>query len=490
VSTVESRGEAVLGAQPVAAPVDRVRPAIGSAYGRRDFLARRLLLAADMLALVIALAVAAHTTSRPATGEFLLVGVAALPAWAVLFQLYGLYHRGLKRVSHSVLDDLPPLLHTVLVGSLGMWALYRLAMPSDQLVLVEIVAFATVAILGVLASRSLVRPLVARRMGRERTLLIGDGAAIDPILRKIRAHPEYRLAPVGRLATGPNGHRRFALPVLGSFDDFERVAAEYGVERIIVSHTDMGEAALLELLRLAKPLGIKVSVLPQMFDVMGPSVEVDDVEGVTILGINPPILSRSSRALKRGMDILGASALVIFTAPLMALISVAIKLDSRGPALHRQLRVGKGDRRFQLLKFRTMTVGAEAQTEQLMSQSKDAYWLLLEDDPRITRVGRLLRKTSLDELPQLVNVLRGDMSLVGPRPLIEDEDCQIDGWARCRLDLMPGITGWWQVLGRTNIPFDEMVKLDYLYVTNWSLWTDVRLILKTLPAVLTRRGAN
>jgi exopolysaccharide biosynthesis polyprenyl glycosylphosphotransferase len=488
VSTVESHGEAVLGPQSLQGQTDAPRKVVGSAYGRRDFLARRLLLAADMLALLLALGAASQATTRHPLGEFLLIGVCTLPAWAVLFQVYGLYHRGLKRVSHTVLDDLPSLFHAVLVGSLGMWAVYHFASPAEHLAYIEIVTFATVTVVGVLASRAIVRPIVARRMGRERTLLMGDGEAIEPILRKIRAHPEYGLEPVGRLATRANGRNGSALRVLGTADDFESVAANYQVERIIVSHTGIDETALLELLRLAKSLGIKVSVLPQMFDVMGPSVEVDDVEGVTILGINPPILSRSSRSLKRTMDVLGAGLLLILTAPVMAAIAIAI--DSGRPILYRQLRVGKSDRRFQLLKFRTMKVGAEAMTEELMSQSKNEYWLHLEEDPRITRVGRLLRYLSLDELPQLVNVIRGDMSLVGPRPLIEAEDRQIGGWGRCRLDLMPGITGWWQVLGRTNIPFDEMVKLDYLYVTNWSLWTDIRLILKTLPAVLTRRGAN
>ena len=156
----------------------------------------------------------------------------------------------------------------------------------------------------------------------------------------------------------------------------------------------------------------------------------------------------------------------------------------------KQKRIGRGGRSFTVRKFRTMVTDAEAQREALLAQSKDPNWLHLDHDPRITRVGRFLRHSSLDELPQLFNVLLGQMSLVGPRPLVESEDLRIEGWGRSRLDLTPGITGAWQVLGRTNIPFEEMVKLDYLYVTNWSLWTDVRLILRTLPVVLDRRGVN
>jgi lipopolysaccharide/colanic/teichoic acid biosynthesis glycosyltransferase len=158
--------------------------------------------------------------------------------------------------------------------------------------------------------------------------------------------------------------------------------------------------------------------------------------------------------------------------------------------LYRQERIGKGGRRFRMLKLRTMVVDAEARRAELLSQSKDPGWLHLEHDPRITRVGRVLRLASLDELPQLWNVLTGEMSLVGPRPLIASEDRMVDGWARGRVDLTPGLTGLWQVLGRTSIPFDEMIKLDYLYVTNWSLWGDIRLILRTLPVVLKRSGAN
>ena len=230
--------------------------------------------------------------------------------------------------------------------------------------------------------------------------------------------------------------------------------------------------------------------MPKLFDGLGPSVEIDDVEGVLLLGITPPVLSRSSRVLKRGMDVVGASGLLLLTAPVLAAIAVAIKLTSPGPVLFRQQRIGKSGHRFELIKFRTMHVGAEEMQEQLRAQSRDPDWLLIDDDPRVTRVGRFLRLNSLDELPQLWNILKGQMSLVGPRPLIESEDSRLEGWRRSRVDLTPGLTGLWQVLGRTRIPFEEMIKLDYLYLTNWSLWTDIRLILRTLPAVVFRRGAN
>ena len=170
--------------------------------------------------------------------------------------------------------------------------------------------------------------------------------------------------------------------------------------------------------------------------------------------------------------------------PLLAFVALAIKLDSRGPVFFAQERVGKGGRRFRLYKFRTMVSDAEQLRDELLASSTDPNWLKLDRDPRVTRIGRHLRRLSLDELPQLWNVVRGDMSMVGPRPLVPAEDERVLGWARGRLDLTPGITGYWQVLGRTRIPFEEMVKLDYLYVMNWSLWEDVRLMLRTLPVVL------
>jgi exopolysaccharide biosynthesis polyprenyl glycosylphosphotransferase len=245
------------------------------------------------------------------------------------------------------------------------------------------------------------------------------------------------------------------------------------------------------LLRRCRALELKVSILPKLSDVLGPGLETDDVEGVAVLGLNPPWLPRSSRAIKRVVDVAVASGLLILFAPVLAVLALAIKLDSRGPVLFTQERVGRKGRTFRLLKLRTMTTDAEARREELLGLSADPNWLKVENDPRVTVVGGWLRRLSLDELPQLWNVVRGEMSLVGPRPLVPHEDERVEDWARRRrLELTPGLTGYWQVLGRTRIPFEEMVKLDYLYVMNWSLWEDIRLMLRTLPVILSGEGAN
>jgi exopolysaccharide biosynthesis polyprenyl glycosylphosphotransferase len=471
-------------------PVEGERHSIiATRLGRRDFVVRRLLLGADMCALMMALIVAAAVDPRPGPNVAVFTaGLAVAPVWAVLFKLYGLYDRDSKRVSHATVDDLPWVFHAVVVGTLLTWLWLKGV--EAPLPFVSVLGFGLIGGVAVLANRSFVRKLALRILGPERVLLVGEEGMTQVLLRKMRAHPEYGLAPVGvALGRGTRG-AGLDVPVLGETSDVLRLAEQHHIDRLVLSHSDLLDTDALDILRRCKELSIKVSVIPEMFDALGPSVEVDDVEGVTLLGINPPVLGRSSRLMKRCLDVVGSLALLIATAPLLVAIAIAIKVDSRGPVFFRQSRVGKGEARFKVLKFRTMFGDAEARRGELLAQSTDPNWLHIENDPRITRVGRFLRLASLDELPQLGNVLKGEMSLVGPRPLIESEDRQVAGWARSRLDLTPGITGVWQVLGRTNIPFDEMVKLDYLYVTNWSLWTDVRLLLRTLPVVFMRRGAN
>ncbi len=458
---------------------------------RRDVITRRVLEGADLAALATAMAVSQlAVTPLPHDLEGVFLGLLTLPAWLVLFNLYGLYDRDCKRISCSTVDDFPRLFHALLIGSLGFWAYSKLVFP-HRLELLQGMSFFALSLVGILACRALGRGLLAQRIPRERALLVGDGPIAQVIERKIACHPEYGLDLVGRAGRSVSGRRGLG----GAHEadltaELDSAPGFWGIDRVVVVTAGMDEESVLDLLRRSSDLEIKVSLIPNLVEAIGSAVEVDDLEGVTVLGLNPPALARSSRFMKRAMDLAIASTVLLVTLPVVLVAAIAVKLSSPGPVIFTQERVGRGGRRFRIFKFRTMCEDAEERAAELRELSAHEAWLLLEVDPRVTRVGRILRRTSIDELPQLLNVLKGDMSLVGPRPMPPEIDQLIDGWGRRRLDLTPGITGLWQVLGRTSIPFEEMVNLDYLYVTNWSLWQDVRLLIRTLPAVTALRGAN
>ena len=457
----------------------------------RDYIARRAMAASDMLAIGVA-AVAAFLAS-PVSGNTDQIPwiVPTLPLWVALFGLYGLYQRDSKRVTTDALDDMPTVFHALVVGTLGMWLYYHFV-PAHELVFMEALGFGLLGLALIPLFRAAGRRIVTAVLGPERIVFLGESNSLPALVRKIEDHPEYGLEAVGLVSRNGAGASAPPLPVLGQLSDMRLpdLVERYGVERLIVSRVGASDDGMLDLHQECREQSVKLSLLPAQVDAIGPSVEVDDIEGITVLGLNPLTLSRSSRFLKRSMDVLGAAVGLLLCAPLIGLAALAVKLDTRGSVLFRQLRIGRRGRTFQVIKFRTMVPGAEDQADELLAESQDPGWLKLEHDPRITRVGRFLRLTSLDELPQLWNVLRGDMSLVGPRPLIETEHATVTGWGHTRTDLAPGITGLWQVLGRTNIPFEEMVKLDHLYVTNWSMWLDAKLLLQTFPVVVRRRGAN
>jgi exopolysaccharide biosynthesis polyprenyl glycosylphosphotransferase len=442
---------------------------------------------AILLTLVCAVAVAgdhAHWSS-------LLWSLPAVPMMLFLFKVYGMYDRDVKRISHATADDLLWLFHAALVGSLALWG-YSQITPLGKLGLREVLVFGGGSILLVATTRASLRAVMGQLVGAERTLLVGRGALSQTLVTTLGAHPQYQLNIIGSLAHTAQPERILdgRLITLGAIEELATVASRHHAARVIVSSGDLVEGDLEQLLRECRRLGLKVSMLPRLSDVLGSAVEIDDVHGVTVLGLNPPWLTRSSRTIKRISDILISTFLLLLFLPLLVVLAVAIKLESPGPVLFTQERVGKGGRHFRLLKLRTMVADAEGRRDELLHLSTDPDWLRLPTDPRITRIGRWLRRFSLDELPQLWNVLRGEMSLVGPRPLIVAENERVGAWGRGRLDLVPGMTGYWQVLGRTEIPFEEMVKLDYLYVVNWSPWQDIRLMLRTLPAVMRGRGAN
>lgn len=466
---------------------------------RRGWLMRRMLLGSDVVGLSAAFALAewAYGASRGSvdlTTEALLFAV-SLPAWIVMAKVYGLYDRDEERANHSTADDVAGVFHLATVGTwLLLGCAYVTGLVHPQLP--KVLMFWALAVVCVPLLRGAARARCRSSIHYlQNTLIVGAGSVGQELARKVLKHPEYGINLVGFVDDAPKersadlGH----LALLGGLDETSLLVRLLDVERVIVAFSNHDREQLLDLIRELNALDIQVDVVPRFFDVLSPAVDLHSLEGVPLIGLRPPRLSRSSAFLKRCLDVAGAATGLAVLAPVAVLIAVAIRLDSRGPVLFRQVRMGVGDRTFRILKFRTMAADADARKAEVAHLNKhaiageDARMFKIEGDPRVTRVGGLLRRFSLDELPQLWNVLRGEMSLVGPRPLILAEHAHVADWGERRLDLRPGITGLWQVLGRDEIPFGEMVKLDYLYVTSWSLGGDMRLLLRTLP-VVARRG--
>jgi exopolysaccharide biosynthesis polyprenyl glycosylphosphotransferase len=458
------------------------------ADSRRDSARRRLLAAADATGLLTAyvgmwLVVPA---AAPLTGRLPLLS--ALVGWVVVNKLLGLYDRDDKVIHRSTLDELPKLLHSITLGTLLVYLVAPLL--GVDVHRGQTVVFLALACLTVPGARSLARAAVRATFAPERCVILGSGEVAQVLARKIHSHPEYGVELVGHLddPIGAGEAGAPAAPLLGAIPELAAIAREHGVERVIVAFTRLSNDRMLDIVRTAKRAQLKITIVPRLYEAIGHSVEIDEVEGMTVLSLRGLSRSRSSLAIKRALDVTAAALGLLVLSPLLAAIALAVKLDSRGPVLYRQRRMGR-DAGFQMLKFRSMVDGADDLKASLRHLNEaDGIMFKIAADPRVTRVGRWLRRTSLDELPQLWNVLRGEMSLVGPRPLVPDEDDQVMGWHRARLDLTPGLTGPWQVAGRTRVPFQEMVKMDYLYVAEWSLWNDLRLVLRTLPIVLLGRG--
>jgi exopolysaccharide biosynthesis polyprenyl glycosylphosphotransferase len=470
---------------------------------RRGWLVRRALLLADVLGLTFAFLLAA-TFFGPAaavdhvsiTNElFLFLG--ALPVLVVLAKVYGLYERDEERTDHSTVDDIVGVFHLVTVF---VWVFFVAVSATDiaDPPLTRVVAFWGIAVLAVTTGRGIARASCRRSVAYlQNTIIVGAGDIGQLTARKLMAHPEYGINLVGFVDSEPKERRDDLghLTLLGSPDRLPELIRLLDVERVIVAFSNDSHEETLSLIRSIKDLDVQIDIVPRLFEVVGTKVGIHTVEGIPLVGLPPLRLSRSSRMLKRTMDV-GASALgLLLLAPVFAVVAILIKLGSPGPVFFRQVRMGERNRTFRIYKFRTMSADAEQQKRELVHLNMhakpggDSRMFKIPDDPRITKVGAFLRRTSIDELPQLINVLKGEMSLVGARPLILDEDKHVEEWARKRLHLRPGITGLWQVLGRSDIPFDEMTKLDYLYVTNWSLGEDLRLIFRTLPALLRQRQA-
>jgi exopolysaccharide biosynthesis polyprenyl glycosylphosphotransferase len=457
---------------------DALRP---PAARRRDRRTRQLLVGADATAAIATLTICVLALGGSQDRLPAPAVVVAAVGCLVLAKALGLYDRDHLTLHPSTLDETPRLFQLATLWALLVWLAGEPVLGGflgrDQIL--GIWGGLTVALL---AGRAIARAVGRHASNPERCLLVGDRAACARAERKIRESRRTHAQVVAAITSGQLGDEHVAAEAL------KAITARSDIHRLIVAPGPDDQSEILDLVRAAKAVGLKVSVVPRMLEVVGSSVVFDDVDGLTLLGVTRFGLSRSAWVLKRASDVIGASLGLLFLSPVLAVIAAAIKLDSRGPILFRQERVGRDGCTFAMAKFRTMVDGADRQQAALRHRNEARGLFKIADDPRITRVGRFLRRTSLDELPQLWNVLRGQMSLVGPRPLVPEDDQRVEGWYRRRLHLMPGMTGRWQVLGSARIPLDEMVKLDYLYAANWSPWLDVKILLRTVGFVVCRRG--
>jgi exopolysaccharide biosynthesis polyprenyl glycosylphosphotransferase len=326
---------------------------------------------------------------------------------------------------------------------------------------------------------------------RSRVIILGSGMVADSVARRLANFDDLELLGcVDDSTSFPDSSRWNAgIPQLGTIAELGQICTDLDADRVIVAFSPAAAPALADTLRQL-PAGVQISVVPRLFDLMTWRSSVDELHGLPVIDVAPPVLGSLHQATKRAVDLAVSLLFVLATLPFLLIIALLIKLTSPGPVFFRQLRCGREGKPFRIFKFRTMRLGAEQERGDLEQVNEvDGPLFKMKEDPRVTRIGRILRATSLDEFPQLLNVIKGDMSLVGPRPFVIAEADRIDGWAARRFDVRPGMTGLWQVSGRNDLPFDELQRLDYAYVASWSLWWDLKIIWQTPGSVLRRRGA-
>ena len=465
---------------------------------RRGWLVRRMLLLADLVGLATAFLVADLVTSLgsgpdlvPRGTEYALFFL-TLPAWIVVAKLYGLYERDEERTDHSTTDDFGGVFHMVtvcaFVFAIGSY-LTHIAHPTPG----KVAVFWATAVVLVSSGRAVARAYCRRHISYlQNTIIVGAGDVGQLIAKKVLKHPEYGINLVGFVDDAPKERRDDLenLTLLGPVDRLSALVRLFDIERVVVAFSKDSHERTLDLIRAMSELNVQVDIVPRLYELVGSNFDIHTVEGVPLVGLPPTRLSRSEQMLKRALDLALTIPALILLAPVFVGLALLITRDSHGPVFFRQVRMGARGRTFRIFKFRTMVADADERKADYVHLNKhaqnggDPRMFKIENDPRVTRVGAFLRRFSLDELPQLINVVKGDMSLVGARPLILEENAHVTDWAERRLDLKPGITGLWQVLGRDGIPFDEMVKLDYLYVTSWSVGGDIALLLRTIPTVI------
>ena len=458
---------------------------------------RRWAVTADALAGVAAATVGALVAVRdPEMGEVLALVLLVAASWVTALSLCHGYE---KRFVGTTAEEYRAVFH----AAVGLFCVVAFVSYAAQLTLARdtvLVVLPALLLFGLLGRRTLRKALYRRRMrGQdvENTVVIGNVQTVGRLIREIRRAPSQGMhivaACVSGLDTSGDGLSSVeGVPVFGYPAQAMSTVDLFDAEVVAVSaHLDMEEKALRRLAWALEERGVDLVVAPGIVEVAGPRLSIRPVAGVSLLHVERPVMSGARRLVKAVADRTLAVLLFLCAAPVLGVIALAVRIDSPGPALFRQSRVGARGEEFQMLKFRTMCVDAEARLAELRTASDAGNTVLfkMKADPRVTRLGRLLRRYSLDELPQLINVLRGEMSLVGPRPPLPAEVAGYDPDATRRLRVQPGLTGLWQVSGRSDLPWDESLRLDLWYVDNWSLVLDLQILARTARAVLRGEGA-
>jgi exopolysaccharide biosynthesis polyprenyl glycosylphosphotransferase len=323
---------------------------------------------------------------------------------------------------------------------------------------------------------------------QRRAVLVGSGKQIEDVAHALDGGGHTPINVVGFVSLTPRPDN--GLRSLGRFEDLPEILRGNRIDEVIIADPDFPEDRAVDLVDRCHAMGVRVRIAPSTMEILVHRAEFVPGQSVPLFELKPPVFEGFDYLLKRSFDLVGAMLLLFLFSPVLIASAFAVRVTSRGPVLYHSIRPGIGGKPFACFKFRTMYHGADRKQAELEALNEAGGAIFkIRDDPRVTRVGRLLRRYSIDELPQLMNVLRGEMSLVGPRPLPQRDFDRLEDWHKKRYLVLPGITGLWQVSGRSDLDFDDLVRLDFLYLERWSVFLDFTILLKTLPAVVSRRGA-
>jgi len=428
--------------------------------------------------------------------QLLLVVAVIWPFSFVIFNVYdGRYNSTLR---NELLNVFLAILSATLVLAGLLYFTYQ---EVSRLAIVVFFLADCALLLGMRVSWWMVRKNSQAIHTRRPTLVVGAGTIGQRIAGELQKYADNQIELIGFVDDDPlKQHKKFgSLDVLGTLDDLPAITAAHGVQNAVVALPLRAHSRLVSVCHTLQESGIRVHVVPDLFTLSFPSATLDGFGGIPVLDLGQPGIKGLRRIYKRTFDVLVTSLILVFALPVMAVVALAVKLDSPGPVLYRQKRIGEHGQAFHMLKFRSMYVNnndaihreyVKRLIRENTALADGAGSLKMTHDPRITRVGRIIRKTSLDELPQLFNVLLGEMSLVGPRPPIPYEVEEYQTWHARRFEAIPGITGMWQVYGRNRVSFDEMVRMDIDYIEKQSVWLDLKLLIQTPLALFTGRGAG